>query len=646
MRRLSIKSAMITIFVFIGCIFGGISALSILSLTSLNNSTVEIAQHRLPAVKVTGDIKFALASERLAYARHILSKTPEEITAQEKTIAGKVADFDAALNAYAPLITSETGAEMVKTIAARMQEFRTAANAMLVLSRENHNDEATALYTGEVRTRALAAAEAIEALATRNVERATATATDAEATFSSTVELLYVAIGVSVAIVLGAAAYAMIGVVRPITVITASMQLLASGDTAKAIPFAGRADEIGSMAGAVEVFRQNAITKTRMEADAENNRLAAEQNRINDQKRAEDEAAERMRIATSGLAAGLKRLASGDLAFQLTESFAADFEPLRVDFNTSVAQLATTLESISSSVGTISNGSREISLGANDLTKRTEQQAAALEETAAALDQITVNVSLSTKRTQEAQTVASEANIGATKSGEVVAEAVNAMSRIEESSTKIASIISVIQEIAFQTNLLALNAGVEAARAGEAGRGFAVVAQEVRELAQRSATAAKEIKELIEASSREVSGGVKLVNDTGVALKSIGGYIVRINEHMDAITTASREQAAGLAEVNIAVNELDQTTQKNAAMVEQTDAAAGIMSDEAVNLRDLVGQFRLAGAGSSPARSTTKANPVHAMQAAVQRSSTPTNAKAPQRAAAGGRGAAQEWTDF
>jgi methyl-accepting chemotaxis protein len=230
--------------------------------------------------------------------------------------------------------------------------------------------------------------------------------------------------------------------------------------------------------------------------------------------------------------------------------------------------------------------SREVSQSADDLAKRTEQQAASLEETAAALDEITANVSNSSKRAEEARTVTIKANESARHSGIVVANAVDAMGKIERSSSQISSIISVIDEIAFQTNLLALNAGVEAARAGEAGKGFAVVAQEVRELAQRSAKAAKEIKDLIRNSSVDVESGVKLVSETGDILKTIEGYIVTINQHMDSIATSAREQAVGLSEVNTAVNQMDQVTQQNAAMVEEANAAGATLASEAARLRD------------------------------------------------------------
>jgi len=380
----------------------------------------------------------------------------------------------------------------------------------------------------------------------------------------------------------------------PILMITAAMRRLAEGDTGQTAPGAARRDEVGAMAKALEVFLQQAITAAALEAEAAAARRDAEANRAQMQEQAEALARERLLQATGDLGAGLKRLAAGDLSFQLVEPFAPDFESLRGDLNATLKQLAGVMGDIMQSSHSIDNGTREISSGASQLAQRTERQAASLEQTAAALDEITANVSNATKRVEDAQQVAREANDSASKGTALVDEAVTMMERIEGSSKRIASIIATIDQIAFQTNLLALNAGVEAARAGEAGRGFAVVAHEVRELAQRSANAAKEIKALIDGSTIEVEEGVRAVKDTGAALHGIGRHVVAINQHMEAIALSSREQSIGLVEINTAMNGMDQDTQQNAAMVEESNAASAVLAGEANRLRELVSVFRVA----------------------------------------------------
>jgi methyl-accepting chemotaxis protein len=244
-----------------------------------------------------------------------------------------------------------------------------------------------------------------------------------------------------------------------------------------------------------------------------------------------------------------------------------------------------------------------------ELSRRTEQQAANLEETAAALDQITTAVRKAAEGAGEANNVAGNAKIDAERSGQVVQQTVQAMSGIEASSKQITNIIGVIDEIAFQTNLLALNAGVEAARAGDAGRGFAVVATEVRALAQRSADAAKEIKALISTSSRQVESGVKLVGETGTALTRIVEQVERLNILITEIAASAREQATGLGEVNAAVNQMDQVTQQNAALVDETTLASTGLADQASELARLIGKFKLKDGAASSVQVRPLSNP-------------------------------------
>ena len=381
-------------------------------------------------------------------------------------------------------------------------------------------------------------------------------------------------------------------ITKPIRRITDSMSTLADGDLSVDVPFAERRDEVGLMAGAVEVFRQNGLKARSLEAEANSTRETMESNRRAEQERIEREAAQ-LQIATSALGESLKRLAGGDLTCRIETSFAQEYEGLRSDFNATVEQLRAIVTSLNNAVASMESGTQEISAGSTDLSQRTERQAAALEETASALEQITANVGSSSKLTQEARGVAQAANKSAVESAEVVSRAETAMASIEHGSQEISKIIGVIDEIAFQTNLLALNAGVEAARAGEAGKGFAVVAQEVRELAQRSAEAAKEIKGLILESTGNVEDGVKLVRDAGNALNSISEFITQINGQMNQIASSANEQATGLSEINQAINEMDRTTQQNAAMVEESTAAVASLADEAVKLRELISQFRV-----------------------------------------------------
>jgi methyl-accepting chemotaxis protein len=304
------------------------------------------------------------------------------------------------------------------------------------------------------------------------------------------------------------------------------------------------------------------------------------------QEAAEDE------IAISALAAGLAALAQGNLAHRITVDVSAKSAGLKRDFNETAERLEDTMRSVTSAVNGMLSGTSEISQATNDLAKRTEQQAASLEETASALEQITVTVKKTADGAHQAASVTSGARDAAEKSGKVVRRAVTAMSEIEQSSKQIGQIIGVIDEIAFQTNLLALNAGVEAARAGEAGKGFAVVAQEVRELAQRSANAAKEIKALISASSQQVGQGVSLVGQTGEALGGIVKQVAEIADLVGEIASSAREQSTGLHEVNSAVNHMDQMTQQNAAMVEETTAASHALANDATELAELVSRFR------------------------------------------------------
>ena len=385
----------------------------------------------------------------------------------------------------------------------------------------------------------------------------------------------------------------------PVSQMTTVMRRLASGDHAVEPPAAGRGDELGEMAAAVTHFRDAAIEKLRLEAEAAQVRDAAAAERQAHEDRAR-RAAEELAAVVADLGSGLSRLAQGDLSFRLNNTFPGQYRQLQSDFNAAMGELQSAMGVIDRNTHAIRGGVGEIAQASDDLARRTERQAATLEETAAALDEITATVRTSAETAQDrarpgrrGQDRRRELQPGGQQRGQ-------AMGAIERSSVEIGQIVGVIDEIAFQTNLLALNAGVEAARAGDAGRGFAVVAVEVRGLAQRSAAAAKEIKALIANSDREVGAGVELVRRTGEALGRILEQVIEINGLVGGISTAAEQQATALQEVNTAVNHLDQVIQQNAAMVEQSTAATHALSQETDELAGLVSRFGTDG-GEPPA---------------------------------------------
>ncbi|MDP9836964.1 methyl-accepting chemotaxis protein [Neorhizobium huautlense] len=300
------------------------------------------------------------------------------------------------------------------------------------------------------------------------------------------------------------------------------------------------------------------------------------------------------KIAIDSLLKGLSALASGDLTFRINAELSEKTRLLKDDYNRAVRTVQTMVASVAHATQSMHGTASEISHASDDLATRTERQAAALEETASAIDQITSTVGKTASGSKQAASLTLSARQIAETSTSVVASTVNAMSQIEESSQQVGKIIGVIDEIAFQTNLLALNAGVEAARAGEAGRGFAVVAQEVRELAQRSANAAKEIKTLIDTSSRQVTEGVALVDQTGEVLRNISNQINEINTVVSDIAYSTQEQSTGLQQINTAINQMDQMTQQNAAMVEETTASSHGLVKEAQELSQLIAKFNFA----------------------------------------------------
>ncbi len=447
---------------------------------------------------------------------------------------------------------------------------------------------------------------------------------------------LGIAIAASLFVMFLAFLIARFGVSKPIEQLVSLMERLAKGDTTIEVVGQDRKDEVGAQARALQIFKDAAIEKNRMDA-VERERVEAERKAVEAQ-RARDLAvgkeiadlitavsrgdlATRLNLtdkegfyrtmseginsltdtvetAISDIARVVKALAEGDLTQRITKNYQGAFDGLKNDINATSFKLSEIVGQIGEVTEQISAAAAQVSAGSTDLSERTEEQASSLEETAASMEELGATVKMSSENAQRANRMASEARTAAEKGGVVAGSAIDAMKKIAEASRKITEIIGVIDEIAFQTNLLALNAAVEAARAGDAGKGFAVVAQEVRVLAQRSAQASKEIKTLITNSDNQVQNGVELVQKAGGTLTGISKDVQQVAALIDEIARSSKEQTSALDEINSAISTMDEMTQKNAALVEETAAAAQSMTGQASDLERQMSFFNLVNQAS------------------------------------------------
>ncbi|PTM97258.1 HAMP domain-containing methyl-accepting chemotaxis protein [Mycoplana dimorpha] len=591
--------ALFVLMVVLGVLQG---AIAFRSLSTITDQFERIGDERMPQLRMILQINHDFAELQSSYSDHMLTRTPDELTAIEATITERADALARQFDSYAATIADDReAASVVGTIKEIFAAYLAESEKLKQASAMAAKGVAAEIFHGAMKQEADRIKTALASLIASN-ERTTASGLEAAlAEQALAYQLTIASLLLSVGLATAAIFIVNRRVVRPLNGISGAMKQLADGNIGQDIPYSERRDEIGEMAAAVAVFRDNAGERMRLERQAASDRALAEGERMAHEAERNRESA-RVQAAMASLAHALESLASGDMTCTIETPFEGDLDRLRQDFNISVARLREALCEVGDNARTIDASARQIREAADALARRTEHQAASVEETAAALEQVTTTVKDSTRRAEEAGALVARTRDGAERSGDIVRRAISAMQQIERSSGEIGNIIGVIDDIAFQTNLLALNAGVEAARAGEAGKGFAVVAQEVRELAQRSATAAREIKALITASSGQVQNGVALVDQTGQALETIVEEVQEINGHVEAIVVAAREQASGLSEINTAVASIDQGTQQNAAMVEETTAASHGMADDVQALNTLIARFNVGVANGDAAR--------------------------------------------
>ena len=414
---------------------------------------------------------------------------------------------------------------------------------------------------------------------------------DLEAEISETIQEVAAAWLIAFLLALAAAFIVMRNITKPLAAVHAALQAVADEEVETAIPHTALSNEVGTMAKATQALREKIRERHALAEREERQRLELDRERQQNDALQEKDAASQARVV-SAIGEALEKLATSDLTVRCGD-LGPSYETLRTNFNQALDHLEAAMAKVNAKGIDIGGAKEEIRRASNELSQRTERQAANLEETSAALDELTVTVRQTAEGANDASQRVASVSAEASRSDIIVAEAIEAMNGIETSSEEISKIIGVIDEIAFQTNLLALNAGVEAARAGESGKGFAVVAQEVRELAQRSAAAAKEIKDQISRSSGQVQNGVRLVRETGEALKRISGQVAAASEIVGKIAYSASEQDVTLRSISTSLNQLDAATQRNAAMAEETTASAEALAADTDELLELIRSFRV-----------------------------------------------------
>jgi len=625
-KALSIKIVVIAAVTGLGAVALGQAALNWLSVNELTRHFEYVANNAAPSFEKVAAFRDSYGHARALVSEEVLADTVTQRQMIDKTIESQFSEFDDALNEYKPLIVDQGDQDGYDAVSADWSAWTAAVKPIRDAALAGDVAKAAQMI-GLESAAADKLDKALDALADDKAQNASDQTAAGRATVRQSNIIAVVLAGLAVAAFAATLLIVLLRVLRPLGRLTGAIRRIAADELDVDVPGIGRSDEIGRMAQAVEIFRQNAIKIGALTAEeraaaeqaaavaAEGEKMGAEltatvmaaghgdfshrvptdysQQNLNEIGGILNNLMETIERGLGETGEVLAAVAQTDLTRRVNGSYEGAFARLKDDTNAVADKLAGIVTQLKGTSGSLKLATGEILSGANDLSERTTKQAATIEETSAAMEQLAQTVMQNAQRASDASAVAASVTRTAEEGGQVMSSANAAMERITASSAKISNIIGLIDDIAFQTNLLALNASVEAARAGDAGKGFAVVAVEVRRLAQSAASASAEVKALIEQSASEVTGGSRLVADAAQKLATMLEAARSSNELMNGIAKDSREQARAIEEVSNAVRQMDEMTQHNAALVEQTNAAIEQTEAQAVELDRIVDIFAL-----------------------------------------------------
>ena len=560
---------------------GLLAGIGTMQMRKVSDNVDYLTNNSIPSVATLSDAQTDFVALRLLVAREVIDGGQPATRDVDNTLSDRIANLDGELVAYRPMISDAHERSEYDAVVAALDAWKGQAAQVRSLALAGNAHEAEAMFNGPAKQAADAVYKALADEVAYNVKLANdyGNATVARA---QSVEQTVLVLGIaSFSIAVGMFIIFRMRVSKPLRRLQDAMQAMAGGKLDVAIPGVGKGDELGDIARALGAIKTSIAARARDEATVQ----LVVQTQV-----------------TSALEQALNGLKNGRLNERIADSFPPEYELLRSDFNATLVSLAEQIAEVAKASTAVRAGAEEISHAAQDLAQRTEEQAAALGETASSMRDITESVAKARNVATGASQLASDTRKEAAESGALMDGAVTAMGSIATTSDRMRSIVEIIDGIAFQTNLLALNAGVEAARAGDAGRGFAVVASEVRSLAERSATAAREISGLIQTNRQEVTHGVAMVSQTQGALGRIVGKAAEMASMTGDIADGAVHQADAIAQVNGALDGVDKMTQQNAALVEETTAAARSLAGESERLSQVVGQFDIDGSGTASGR--------------------------------------------